>query len=416
MAKKCVWVVSADMGYGHLRAADPFSKIACRRIISINTDNITPEKEQKYWRRILSLYENISRSKRIPVVGNLMFSIMNYLLKIPPATESRDLSKPTFQVKMLNIQIKKGLCKGLTGHLAKHPGTLLTSFYAPAIAADLAGIDDVFCIICDSDLNRVWVAKNPQDSNIKYFSPCQEASLRLERYGVKKERIFTTGFPLHPELVGSRRLELAKRNFTLRMKRLKQFSAMWHGPNQNTQPLNIVFAIGGAGAQSGLAKKLFDELFHLIARGLFKFTVIAGTRVDVKTFFEENKQMMSCENFQLIWAKNHNEYFRAFNLVISQADILISKPSEISFYAGLGIPFLIAPPIGSQEQFNRNWLLKNNAAMELPPSLNGISDWLIRQFETGKLFELAENGFQNIEKDGFYKICDHLAGKILIEN
>jgi len=414
MEKKCVWVATADMGYGHMRAADPFSEIACERIILINNDAITPRKEQKYWRQILYYYEAFSRAKRIPVIGNVLFGLMNLLLKIPPADVSTDLSMPTFQVKMLRMQIKNGLCGGLTSHLSKHGGTLLTSFYAPAIAADMQGIKDLFCIICDSDLNRVWVAEKPENSSITYFSPCHESTKRLLQYGVANDRIISTGFPLHPELIGSRNLEIARDRFLRRMEKLENVVVAHETSENKTSPLTITFAIGGAGAQTDLAKILFDELYHLLINGTMEFTVIAGVRRDVRQFFEGNKKMMACKNFKLVWSKDQQTYFRDFTNAINQTDILISKPSEISFYAGLGIPFIIAPPIGAQEEFNRLWLLKNQSGVDLP-EVSGFGNWLLKNIANGNFARIATNGYKKIEKGGFYKILDHLAEKKLIQ-
>ena len=50
------------------------------------------------------------------------------------------------------------------------------------------------------------------------------------------------------------------------------------------------------------------------------------------------------------------EYFSGFSEILKTTDILWTKPSELSFYTGLGLPIVIAPPIGSQEDFNRLWL------------------------------------------------------------
>ena len=48
-----------------------------------------------------------------------------------------------------------------------------------------------------------------------------------------------------------------------------------------------------------------------------------------------------------------DEYFNTFNETLRETDILWTKPSELSFYAGLGIPIIIAPTIGSLEDFNK---------------------------------------------------------------
>jgi hypothetical protein len=411
MGIKCFWVVTADMGFGHRRAVHPFAGIACRRILLVNSDDIAPQKEQKYWRLLLYYYESISRAKRIPVAGALLFGFLNYLLKIPPANASANLKKPTFQVKILKHQIRKGLCRGLTEHLKKYPGGLLTSFYATAIAADMAGVKEIYCIICDSDLNRVWVAEDPGQSNIAYFSPCAEASERLEKYGVSKEKIYTTGFPLHPDLIGSRKLELAESSFNARIEKLEGFNNNPNFEHLTGQPINLTFAIGGAGAQTEIAVKIFDSFEQYINTGQIRFTIIAGVRKEVKRFFLEKKKMSMCKNFRLLWYEDHDTYFGAFNKVIRTTDILISKPGEISFFAGLGIPFIITPPIGSQEEFNRRWLLKIGAGIDLPGEIN-LCNWFGGNLSNGLFVRLATAGYKNIEKAGYYHIMDLMPEKI----
>ncbi len=68
-----------------------------------------------------------------------------------------------------------------------------------ALAADYAGRRDVFCVITDSDINRVWVANDPKKSRINYLAPTALSRVRLLQYGVADQRIFVTGFPLPEE-------------------------------------------------------------------------------------------------------------------------------------------------------------------------------------------------------------------------
>jgi hypothetical protein len=39
----------------------------------------------------------------------------------------------------------------------------------PALVADRAGLDPVYCVICDADLSRVWVASKVAESRIRYW-------------------------------------------------------------------------------------------------------------------------------------------------------------------------------------------------------------------------------------------------------
>ena len=85
-------------------------------------------------------------------------------------------------------------------------------------------------------------------------------------------------------------------------------------------------------------------------------------------------------------------------------DILWTKPSELVFYASLGIPIILAPPIGSQETFNRKWILKVGAAVDQSNPL-AIKEWLFDALNDGSLAEAAMQGFVEIEKQGAKNIA-----------
>ncbi|MEK7124641.1 MAG: hypothetical protein AAB877_03115, partial [Patescibacteria group bacterium] len=96
-------------------------------------------------------------------------------------------------------------------------------------------------------------------------------------------------------------------------------------------------------------------------------------------------------------------YFEKFNKALRTTDILMTKPSELSFYAGLGIPIIIEPSIGSQEDFNRRWLLHVGAAV-LQENPKYINQWLFDFIYAGDFAEMAMQGFVEIEKMGAYNI------------
>jgi len=69
MRKNDAWIVSADMGYGHQRAAYHFRDIAFEHIIVANTDACVSPKERNLWAKVQAFYEGISRAQNIPIVG-----------------------------------------------------------------------------------------------------------------------------------------------------------------------------------------------------------------------------------------------------------------------------------------------------------------------------------------------------------
>lgn len=425
------WVVTANMGYGHQRAIYPLKSIAEGSIITVGSDQATSENEAKLWKRVLGAYEFISRAKSIPVIGNPVFGLLDTFLRIPSYYPLRDLSKSTFQVDLLESSVNKGLCSAMLDKIRTKNLPLLTSFYAPAIAADMKGFSSIYCIICDADLNRVWVAKAPWESKIYYFAPCGKAAQRLRAYGVPTDRIYTTGFPLPVELLGDTKLSTLKTNLQKRLMRLdpgKKFLAR-HGKNvefflgnssnlnDESSKLTIIYSVGGAGAQKEIGKKIALSLQSRILNGQVKLILAAGIKSNIAEYFQDVKKNISDsnDNIEIIYADNLNDYFDEFNNALHSTDVLWTKPSELSFYCALGLPIIMTSPIGSQEKFNAKWLYEVQAGIK-QENPDYTDQWLFDLLNKGRLAEAAWFGFLKARKLGTYKIIELInTGKITFE-
>ena len=71
---KKVWVITADMGYGHQRAVYPLRDAAEDAIITVGSGHAASKNEEKLWKRVLNGYEFFSRTKGIPIIGNFLFN------------------------------------------------------------------------------------------------------------------------------------------------------------------------------------------------------------------------------------------------------------------------------------------------------------------------------------------------------
>ena len=99
-SKQQAWIVAADMGYGHQRTAYPLRDVAFGgKVINANSYNGIPKKDKRFWQQTRSLYEFVSRFKRIPFFGSLAFSILDRFQKIMAYYPERDMSKPNFTLK-----------------------------------------------------------------------------------------------------------------------------------------------------------------------------------------------------------------------------------------------------------------------------------------------------------------------------
>jgi hypothetical protein len=426
------WVVSANMGYGHMRAVHPLKEIAEEDIILAGANDSISASEKILWGRMMRVYEFLSRAKGIPFIGNPVFNILDSFLRIPSFYPMRNLSNRTFQVNLLESSIKQGLCSGMLKKIHTKHLPLVTSFFAPAIAADMDGYDSIFCIICDADLNRVWVAKEPWESRIIYFAPCGKAAQRLLAYGVPSDRIFTTGFPLSIELLGDKDLGVLKSDLAQRLFYLDPNNRFWplHDKNveyflgednckfKNDRKLTITYCVGGAGAQKEIGRAIAQSLKKRLKAGEITLNLAAGTKPIVRDYFENVKKEIEegSENINIIYAEKLEDYFDMFDKAMHTTDIIWTKPSELSFYSGLGIPIIMCPPIGSQEHFNTQWLYEIHAGIK-QENPEYTDQWLYDFLNNGRFAEAAWYGFLKARKLGAYKIIEILeTGKMTRED
>ncbi len=412
---KKTWLITVDMGYGHQRIAFPLRRLAFKdEIIKANHYLGIPEKDRAIWEGSRRFYESISNLKRIPLIGEFIFKVYDSFQKIPQFYPKRDLSKPDLVLKNLYSLIKKGWGRDLIEKLKKENSRLplLTTFFASAFMAEVFEYPgEIFCIVCDADISRTWAPLQPSISKIKYLVPNERVKERLHFYGVKKENIFLTGCPLPMENIGEN-YEILKNDLAFRLFNLDPKKKYFENyqtliseflgalPKKSDHPLTILFSIGGAGAQKEIALKAMHSLAQKIKNSEIKFIVSVGIRSEVRDYFA---RIISSLNVEIIYESNISDYFKKFNQALRKTDILWTKPSELSFYSGLGIPIIIAPTIGSQEDFNREWLLKLGSGI-LQENLNYVEEWLFDLLESGWLAEAAMQGFIETEKMGTYNI------------
>ena len=420
MMQKNAWIISVNMGYGHQRTAYPLRSLAFEgKIINANSYQGIPEKDRTIWEGTRRFYEFISNFRRVPLIGKTTFSIYDQLQKILSFYPKRDLSKPNFTLNQIFSLIKKGWGKHLILKLKKNSLPLISTFFTPAFMAEIFNYPEkIFCVICDADIARTWAPLKPAQSKIKYFTPTTRVVERLKLYGVKPENIFLTGYPLPVENVGTEKMEILKEDLRYRLFNLDPQKRYFEKykilietnlgklPEKANHPLTIMFSVGGAGAQKEIGIKIIKSLAEKIKTKEIKIILAAGIREKVKEYFKKNIKNLGLEgnkNIKILYAQLMEDYFKEFNQELRKTDILWTKPSELSFYAALGLPIIIAPPIGSQEEFNKRWLLKSGfGAMQANP--NHTNQWLFDWRDQGYLAEAAMQGFVEGEKLGTFNI------------
>src|SRR5947207_5122128 len=391
-------VAAIDMGYGHLRPAAALADLLGTEVLQMDRPPLGHARDRAFWNPVRTLYEPLTRLSQVPAVGLPLRTLLNTITAIPPLWPSRDLSGPSQGTRWMRKAAKIGVGRRLAEHLRETSAPLLATFYAAPILAELHGAERLHCVVTDSEVNRVWAPPDSKRTSILYFAPADSARRRMESYGVPRSRIRVTGYPLPPDLVGRDRAAL-KRNFRARMDRI----------GKKGDPPLIVFAIGGAGAQVPLAKTVISGMEKQIRDGTLRLALVAGVRKEVASALSAElaeRGLAGHGGTELLYDPEVFSYIRRFNALIARADALWSKPSELTFFAALGLPFIAAPPVGEHEARNLRWATDRGAALpQHDPTLAG--QWLQEWVEDGVLASAAEAGMC-LPQMGVYEIADQV--------
>jgi len=424
------WIISVNMGYGHQRTAFPLRFLAPEgKVINANDYKGIPVRDRRIWKGTSKFYEMISNFKSFYLIGEFFFSFFNRFQKIISFYPKKDSSDPSFQLKQIEKLIKTGWGAHLIDKLTFTKGNkylpLISTFFTPAFMAEFLNYPgDIYCVICDADIARPWASMRPSESRIKYFAPNKRVVERLKLYGVKEKNIFLTGYPLPLENISSNptfgELDILKNDLRYRLINLDPKETYRHQynplirryltslPFQPNHPLTLMFSVGGAGAQKEIAFKVVVALKNKLKENKIRIILAVGIKEKVKYYFINNLNELGFNdqlgrNIELISARDIETYFEKFNLALRKTDILWTKPSELSFYAALGIPIIIAPPIGSQEDFNLRWLEKSGFGIRQEDP-NYTDQWLFDWLNQGYLAEAAMQCFIEGDKLGTYNI------------
>ncbi len=420
-------VAAVEMGYGHLRAAKALADRLGTGVALVDRPPVAGDDEMRLWRTSRRFYEITSRASQLPFVGAPMRSLLDSMTAIPHLYPYRDLSAPTLQTRSLDRLIRQGLGRGLVDLLERDGSPLLTTFFAPALAAAQHGREDIYCVVTDVDINRTWAPVDPRSSPIVYLTPSRRAAKRLRSYGIREGKIETTGFPLPHELLGGPDVPVARRNLAARLVRLDPkrafrsqardeihaFLGVDLPAEEEGRPPLATFTVGGAGAQAELARPLLQSLRPLIEEGRLRLCLSAGVRREVAARFETWIREAGLEGnpaVSVLCESGFDAYYQAFNALLADTDILWTKPSEMTFYAALGLPLVLSPPVGVHESYNRRWAIENGAGLkQRHPDYAGF--WIREWLAEGTLAAAAWFGFLRLPKFGTYHILERVAAR-----
>jgi hypothetical protein len=413
-------VVGIEMGYGHLRAALPLAERLGTDVLHADRPPLADAREQQLWAQSRRTYELWSRVSQLPFIGAPLRSALDSLTFIPPLHPYRDLSAPNRSTLLVDRMGQRGLGRGLAEYLRSTGRPLLSTFFTPAVLADRAGCERVHCVVTDSDINRVWAPLESRRTRIRYYAPSMRVVRRLAAYGVPAEQVLLTGFPLPHELVGGRELPLLRRNLARRLGRLdprgvfrreheaELLQQLGAPVTDDAAPPQVTFAVGGAGAQAELAQQFLPDLAGAIRGGRLRLTLVAGVRPEVAAAFRRAMLRAGLERtpgIEVLLEPDLPRYFERFHALLGDTDVLWTKPSEMTFFAALGLPLVIAPPMGVHERYNRRWAVESGAGL-LQRDVRFAAEWIDAWLSDGTLAGAAWAGFRRLPKQGLYNIVD----------
>ncbi len=420
-----VLLAAVDMGYGHLRAAAALSSQLGVPVRQVDRPPFASPQEARLWNVLRAAYTGLSRASQVRWGGRALRWVLETVTEIPRLYPYRDLSSPSLAVKLAAVLVRAGLGQEVVRVVQETHATLLTTFFAPALAAAHVGLQRVICVVTDSDIARVWVPSDPKQHPIVYCAPSERAARRLQAYGVPPHRVHLTGFPLPPELVREGDAQAVAEAMARRLVRLdpsgtfrRQFRVELQAalPQLESvaspEPPLLTFAVGGAGAQASMVREFLPSLAPLLRNGKLRLALVAGINAEVAQRFhgwvaEAGLGDAPPEVLRVLWEPTLDAYLTSFHQLLGETDILWTKPSELTFFAALGIALVFAPPVGMHEVLNRRWAMERGAGLKQEhPAAAGqwLPDWLA----DGTLAGAAWNGFRRLPRRGASRIQELL--------
>lgn len=391
-------VTSALMGFGHLRAAHNIASYSKTPVLRVDKDPYVNLIDKFIWR--LAQYTHSYASRDTESRSKFLYRRFEKLMEIPDDHRSPSLRGAKFVRRLQKLGAGKKVFNSFDGASP----TLLHTFYLPAmLSVYYKYTGGNFLLLCDTDFHRVWVPLKPEKRNLKYCVPMVKSADTLISYGVSKDKIYVTGFPLPVANTGGRDLRQLAIDFEVRKKRLRHDSSL---------PLTIMFPFSGAGAYSNVLADLVKSILDELKEGSLRLIVSCGDNDHALKNAENlftNYGIDELEFAEIMYDKDIFASFDKFDSALKATDVMITKPSEMVFYAALGIPLLFLPPIGAHEAKNRDYLFGNRCAVNMvPPS--DFPRWLEKRRRNGTLVELAENGHRNLPQTGTFEIDELVAG------
>lgn len=346
--EKSIIVGNIRMGYGHYRISMAIASCANAmgyKPLWLDLNSFPETTTSKIIRHLNDLYSLGSRlSQKYKLFNKFYWEPLN----------SEGFRKITYNSK---DQKMTELMSGLHRNIPKNIPYVATHVW-PAQAAVHAEFERVVNVIPDNWQMGLHLAEGSIHAIQGFSAYLGYRTLRGMAQNVLNPipsgQIFETGHFIDHELVENLEADTQKRQERL----------------NNGKPLRILITVGGAGAQQDLALKFIDFLAPYVEAKKVAVFINIGDHKAIWQYFKEQNQGIEKKSNLFIndWGKTksfakesiesnisgfnvfqNDDIFEAVyttNLLMRATDIMITKPSELSFYP---VPKLLIKRIGGHE-------------------------------------------------------------------
>lgn len=422
VAKPAAWVISGPLGKGTdliAQACAPFA--SDESIIRADQYKSIPRRDRALWTHLQERPSLVSSLGSIPLIGQ---TLQKYAQRFSDQLPSRYPERQHIALNRRLVEFyyylqNKGLGRDLIQRLSTEPGIpLVTGSPVVAFAAEVHQYPGPIFLICHTaDPSRVWAPLEPRHTRIQWIVPTQMAEDRLKSYGIPVTHIHHAGFPLAGSAISSKGLHADVNARLARLDPEHVFKKDTKGP-ANSRPLSLG-VIADNGWRTHELIKLINGAQKAIRSGELILHLFTGTdvaRTDSIEAITRNHQLHRHlgSSIRLHAHTDERVAFESFTNLLPEIDVLWSAPSPWIFYAGLGIPFIVEPPIGTQEEARHAWVRGIQAGLA-PLEKETLSEWLLDWKRSGGLARLGWNGYGSAPSMGLSRLSDLIQGKITEE-
>lgn len=373
-------------------------------------------KDRALWKHLREQPSLIASLGRIPLIGNKARRLAERLVyHLPSRYPHRKQTAWTRRlVEFYYLLQNQGLGRDLINRLAEHPRPLITSSPVIAFSAEVHHYPKPIYLVCHSaDPSRVWAPLEPARTRIRWIVPTQMAEERLRAYGVPATHILHFGFPLPHWSVSSKKLHA---DVDARITRLDP-ERIFHPHKKQARterPLSLAI-IADSGWRTHDLLRLLEGASKAIRNGTLILHLFLGTdmkRAASMQSMARNRLLHRYIGSSIMIHAHADEaiVFRSFTSLMPSIDVLWTAPNSWVFYAGLGIPLIVQPPVGEHEEAQYAWVRGIQAG--LPPlELETLSEWILDWKRSGGLARLAWNGYGSAASMGYERLLHTLEGK-----